>query len=106
MTPPQTERSVHRTEHFPQRNEIENHRIKHEISRHDEKRKGRVSGHHAEETTLSRTLQYIDVRVHRRHFASVRIPGRGISPHSKDSYRLRTHVFPGGDPIGYAPKHL
>ena len=60
MSSPQTERRVHHTEHFPQRNEIENHRIK-----------------HAGETTLSRTLQDIDVRVRRRHFASIRIPGRG-----------------------------
>jgi hypothetical protein len=36
MSPPQTERRVRHTEHFPQRNEIENHRIKHDISRHDE----------------------------------------------------------------------
>ena len=77
MSPPQTERRVHHTEHFPQRNEIENHRIKHDISRHDEKRKGRVSCHHAGETTLSWTLQDIGVRVRRRHCASVRIPGHG-----------------------------
>jgi hypothetical protein len=68
MSPPQTERRVHHTERFPQRNEIENHRIKHDISRHDEKHKGR----HAGETTLSRTLQDIDVRFIQRHFASVR----------------------------------
>ena len=78
MSPPQTERRVHHTNRFPQRNEIENHRIKHDISRHDEKRKGRVSGRHAGETTLSRTLQDIGVRFRRRHFASVRIPGRGL----------------------------
>ena len=68
MSPPQTERRVHHTEHFPQRNEIENHRIKHDISRHDEKHKGR----HARETTLSRTLQDIDVRFIQRHFSSIR----------------------------------
>ena len=91
MSPPQTERRVHHTEHFPQRNEIENHRIKHDISRHDEKRKGCVSGRHAGETTLSRTLQDIDVRVRRRHFASVRIPGRGhvtsLGRHLQTEYR-------------------
>ena len=29
-----------------------------------------------------------------------------MSPHSEDTYRLRTHVFPGEDPIVYVPKHL
>ena len=29
-----------------------------------------------------------------------------MSPHSEDTYRLRTCVFPGEDPIVYVPKHL
>jgi len=29
-----------------------------------------------------------------------------MSPHSEDTYRLRTRVFPGEDPIVYVPKHL
>ena len=29
-----------------------------------------------------------------------------MSPHSVDTYRLRTRVFPGEDPIVYVPKHL
>lgn len=63
MSPPQTERRVHHTERFPQRNEIENHRIKHDISRHDEKRKRRI--------------QDIDGGVCGRHPNSRRITGGG-----------------------------
>ena len=29
-----------------------------------------------------------------------------MSPDSEDTYRLRTCVFPGEDPIVYVPKHL
>lgn len=98
MSPPQTERRVHHTEHFPQRNEIENHLIKHDISRHDEKRKGRVSGRHAGETTLSRTLQDIDVHVRRRHFASVRIPVRGHVTSLGRHLQTENMRVPGGGP--------
>ena len=29
-----------------------------------------------------------------------------MSPNSEDTYKLRTRVFPGQDPIVYVPKHL
>jgi hypothetical protein len=29
-----------------------------------------------------------------------------MSPHSEDTYRMRTRVVPGKDPIVYVPKHL
>ena len=56
-------RRVHHREHFPPSNEIENHRIKHDISRHDEKRKRRI--------------QDIDGGVCGRHPNSRRITGGG-----------------------------
>ena len=104
MSPPQTERRVHYTEHVPQWNEIENHRIKHNMMMKNVRDVSQVA-------SLGRQLFPGRSKILTSAFAdATSLPFEylvvDMSPHSEDTYRLRTCVFPGEDPIVYVPKHL